>query len=55
VTIPERHLGFIERVAVDLFALALMVHSTVVAFRGSLRIPDALAVTLAVGLMRSRH
>jgi hypothetical protein len=55
VTKSERRLGLAERVTVDLFALALMVHSTAVAFDGRLRVPDVLLAAAAVGWMGGRR
>ena len=47
----RERLQLAERVALDLFALGLMIHATLLAFSGRLRISDVLGASVAVGLV----
>lgn len=51
MTRTKQRLDLYERVVLDLFALGLMIHATVLAFSGRLRISDVLGASVAVGLV----
>jgi hypothetical protein len=51
MTRNKQRLELAERVALDLFALGLMIHATVLAFTGRLRISDVLGASVAIGLV----
>ena len=48
----DRRLEICERVGIDVFAFALMIHCAVRSFDGGIRVAEALAVTTAIGLIQ---